>query len=91
MDDVDEAGKVLSQGNYGNNTPSKRRAAAPKDVWGWIRLHAQVPSRRRPKLNSFSQILFTERHSQRVFLEAVFVRDKCETFPFPSFGIRGMM
>ena len=37
MDDVDEVGKVLSKGDYGDNTPSKRRKVASKGVWVWIR------------------------------------------------------
>ncbi len=32
MDDVDEVGKVLSKGDYGDNTPSKRRKVASKGV-----------------------------------------------------------
>ena len=38
MDDVDEVGTVLSKGDYGDNTPSKRRkVVTSKGVWVWIR------------------------------------------------------
>ncbi len=38
IDDVDEVGKVLSKGDYGDNTPSKRRnLVTSKGVWVWIR------------------------------------------------------
>ena len=38
MDNVDEVGKVLSKGDFGDNTPSKRRkVATSKVVWVWIR------------------------------------------------------
>ena len=38
LDDVDEVGKVLSKGDYGDNSPSKRRnLATSKGVWKWIR------------------------------------------------------
>ena len=38
MDDDDEVGKVLSKGDYGDNSPSKRRnLATSKGVWKWIR------------------------------------------------------
>jgi len=40
MDDVDEVeeGKVLSKGDYGGNSPSKKRAFVRKGVWVWIRI-----------------------------------------------------
>jgi hypothetical protein len=39
MDNVNEVGKVLSEGDYGYNTPSKmRNLATSKGVWVWISL-----------------------------------------------------
>jgi hypothetical protein len=38
LDDVDEVGKVLSKGDYSDNSPSKRRnLVTSKGVWKWIR------------------------------------------------------
>ena len=38
LDDVDEVGKVISRGDFGDNSPSKRRKlASSKGVWVWIR------------------------------------------------------
>ena len=71
MDDVDEVGKVLSQGNYGNNTPSKRRAAARRRMFGvgsggFMRKYHPDAANQRFKITVISEAR-KERNDLRIF------------------------